>query len=322
MTPQDMIERYVHAVARRLPGSMRADVGAELRELIADGLSERAAGREADEKLAGDYLISLGSPASLALRYSAPTPIIEAIDARVFTKLAVGLVLALGVLAISVILSAPHASDAAWRVTAATVSNDYAQSLLEVLGFLLVVFWMLGRARRTYPGLSAWKPQALLPVSDPDRINRPGAVAALAAWSLGFVILMQPVHAFDLLWGGQAPAALRQAFAFDESFIQTRAPILWLVLGASLVLYAWAAIEGRWRKLTRQLGLALSAVLCLVSVWVIIGGDIFQSDTANQTMKFAMALIAGFTLIDIWRQFREETTDRTAPPFSAISGWR
>ncbi len=317
MTPQDLIERYVQAVARRLPRRMRADVATELRTLITDSVNERAAGRAPDEQTVSDYLVALGAPAALALSYCAPPVIVEPRDAPLFTKLASGLLIALAVLAASVILAAPHEASNDWQAIAASVTNQYLIAALQVLGLLLVVFWLLGAARRRHLWLAAWTPRSLPAIHDPDQVNRAGYIAALAAWSLGFLVLMQPVAAFDLLFGGQAPEALRHAFTYDETFSRARAPVLWSLLAASLILFAWATIEGRWRKLTRQLELVASMLICIVSVWVILAGDIFQAAQTDQTMKFGMALTAGFSAIEVWRQIREERMVRAPAHFIA-----
>jgi hypothetical protein len=320
MTQHDMIARYAQAVARLLPRAMRADVHAELQALLMDSLRERAAGGAPTEQMATELLVSFGAPRDVALRYHSPAAIVDPADAGLFRKIAFGLLIALGVLAISVILSAPHATEAEWRLIANGVAEDYVRSSLLVLGILFALFWLLGAARRMYPGLTAWKPGVLPPVRDPDQINRLGAVAALAAWALGFLILMQPVASFDLLWGGQAPAALRHAFAYDETFTRERAPLLWITIGAGLLVYAWATVEGRWRKLTRRIDLAIAASIGLASMWIIMAGAIFVAAPTNQAMKFWMALIAGFMLLDVWRRIGEERGEPDAPPMARVSG--
>lgn len=319
MTPQDMIARYVQAVARRLPRRMRADVSAELQELLLESLHERAGDGAPTERMAADLLTSFGPPREAALRYHAPPAIIEPADTRLFTKIALVLFIALSVLAISVILSAPHTTEAEWRQIADHVRDDYVRSALIMLGLLFGFFWLLGTVRRAHPGPLAWKPASLPPVRDPDQINRLGAAAAFASWTVGFLILMQPVTFFDLVSGGHTPPALRDAFAYDDIFLRYRAPVLWRLLGAALLVYAWATIEGRWRKLTRRIDLGVGAAIALVSLWTIIAGPIFTAPATDQAMKFWTALIAGFMLVDIWRRISEERSEPTPPSIHGAS---
>lgn len=63
---QDLMERYIYAVVRRLPRAMREETGNELRELIGDMLdADPEAGMEG-------VLRQLGDPAEFARRYSPP----------------------------------------------------------------------------------------------------------------------------------------------------------------------------------------------------------------------------------------------------------
>lgn len=65
----DLIERYIYAVTRRLPGKQRGDVAQELRGLIEDLLAERCGGCTPKEKDVRVVLTELGDPAELALQY-------------------------------------------------------------------------------------------------------------------------------------------------------------------------------------------------------------------------------------------------------------
>ena len=55
MTTQEMIERYIYEVVRRLPAKQRDDTGRELRSLIDDMLEERGKTRQMP-------CVSLGRP--------------------------------------------------------------------------------------------------------------------------------------------------------------------------------------------------------------------------------------------------------------------
>lgn len=65
----DLIERYIYAVARRLPKKQREDVSQELRGLIEDMLAERCQGRIPQEKDVRVVLTELGSPQELYAKY-------------------------------------------------------------------------------------------------------------------------------------------------------------------------------------------------------------------------------------------------------------
>lgn len=66
---QEIIDRYVYDVVRRLPQAQRTDIEKELRTLIEDLLEERAAGNPYEKRLVDEVLSGLGNPALLATQY-------------------------------------------------------------------------------------------------------------------------------------------------------------------------------------------------------------------------------------------------------------
>lgn len=67
----DLIERYIYAVTRRLPSKLRAEVGEELRGLIDDMLTDRCGELTPQDKDVRVVLTELGSPAEVAEKYTA-----------------------------------------------------------------------------------------------------------------------------------------------------------------------------------------------------------------------------------------------------------
>lgn len=65
----DLVERYIYAVTKRLPGKQREDVSMELRTLIDDMLSERCGGLTPSEKDVRVVLTELGTPQELYAKY-------------------------------------------------------------------------------------------------------------------------------------------------------------------------------------------------------------------------------------------------------------
>lgn len=298
MTPHEMIARYAQAVARRLPKAMRADVQAELQELLTDSLRERAGGAAPTDAMATELLLSFGAPRDVALRYHTPPAIVEAADARLFGKIAAAVLVGLAIVTIGFALSAPRDTpDLANQTTRA-----YLQAALEVLGALTASFWTFGALRRHFPGMSNWKPRALPRVADPDHVNRLGVALCVLAGACGTLLLVHPVWFLDIFWQGRAAPAAVQALTYDPDFMRVRGPLLFSCLGLSLGAYAWVGIEGRWRAQTRRVSFALTLVLCALMAWCILAGPIFQTATADQFMRLALAIIGGFTLTTAWSE--------------------
>ena len=69
MKNNDMIERYVYAVSKRLPLKLRKDVSAELNSIISDMLEERCNGMIPTDQDILAVLTELGTPHELAHKY-------------------------------------------------------------------------------------------------------------------------------------------------------------------------------------------------------------------------------------------------------------
>lgn len=66
----DLIERYIYAATKRLPGKIRADVSDELRTIIDDMLTERCGNTTPSEKDIRVVLTELGTPQELYEQYN------------------------------------------------------------------------------------------------------------------------------------------------------------------------------------------------------------------------------------------------------------
>ena len=313
MNAYEMIARYAHAVAQRLPQAMRDDVRAELQVLLTEELESKTSGAP-DEAAARALLADFGAPASVALNYHTPAPVIDPHDVRLFGKIALVGVTALGVLAISVALSDPGAD----AQLSSRVADEATQLGLQGLGALLVVFWGLGALRRRVLE-GAWSPRSLPPVRYPDAINRPLTSLAIAFWSAGLAILMiGPANVFGYAMGRAAPAPLLEAFTYDAAFAAERAPFLWAALAIAIAVTAWQVIAGRRAATSRRVDAVVSLALSAALFQIVLAGDIFAAEPANQYMKLAMALFGGWGFIDGAGVLLRELRERSRHPAGSV----
>jgi hypothetical protein len=72
LSSEELVERYVHAVGGRLPGSLREDVVRELDSLLRETIEEQSQGNleTASPRLTARVLLEFGSPEAVAARYS------------------------------------------------------------------------------------------------------------------------------------------------------------------------------------------------------------------------------------------------------------
>jgi hypothetical protein len=291
MDAQTVIESYVRDVTAKLPMRDRSDVATELRALLSEELAARAAGRTPDEAMAVELVRGFGSPAQAAERYRpASPPLLEGADTRPFLTWAIVGGLALATLAQ---LTQPHATRDA-------VTN----ALLAWLGLLLVVFALRNWARRHWPALRAWRPR------DPDRANRFGSLMLVAGIALGVTCYGAPRWVFATFSGG---GRLTVMFDYAPQFQAMRLPWLLGLWGIMPLVYAWLAVEGRWRPLTRRVEAILSLSVGLVLGWFLVAGPMFIAASVDRAVKTWLVLITAGLLADAALKIGR-AWPRNAPP--------
>jgi hypothetical protein len=292
MKPDDLIASYVDDVARRLPRKLRADVGAELRALLGEELQGHAetAGRPADAAMALALLTSFGLPADVADRYRpASFVIIRSAETPAFALTALGGVALQWALTLPAVFLAPqhYAGQAFARLGAWWVSFGLAAFWWP--GLMVVGALLLRWTQHRWPRVETWEPPRLV---DRDRVNRPLLALGLVAWALGAAIWI------GMPWyGPHLPGALPRVFAFDATFLATRASWLLPVWAGHYAVHVMAMIEGRWRRLTRRLSLGLSLALAALLAWFIVGGPVFVSRPTDDAAKGLTALVVLLTLL-------------------------
>lgn len=195
----ELIERYVHEVARHLPRRMRDDVRAELRSLLTDALEERAAaaGRASDDALVEQVLREFGKPDEVALRYrSGPQWLIgpELFPAFLFTARVVALVIAIvmGIfLGLGLLTDSSRLPDFLRWKGLLSVLWQYARLVFVNVAIVTLVFAVLertGAASRTGKTREEWNPRDLPKVEDPDRAKVGELVFSVYVTAILFVV--------------------------------------------------------------------------------------------------------------------------------------
>jgi uncharacterized membrane protein len=301
MDASDVIESYVHDVARRLPPSKRNDVAFELRALLNEDLEALAEeqGRRPDNDMAVGMLRQLGRPSETAIRYYQPFTIIRPSDTWSFLVATVA-----GTILISLVAPSSDAANIAG---------------LSWLGLLVIVFGIRSFILRRRPDAFAWKPG---PVRDVDAISRPRAVA-LAALSLAALVLyLAPGPVLDAVAGRWIDA---DRIEYSDSFthplrIQWLAGALVVVAGLQLVI----ATRRRWHLWLRLLRLAVGIVIGVQLGWHSRYGDVMTDpeidDLAIAVMALGSAVIMVSALIGLYREWtRIRPSPSTAPPAQAAA---
>jgi len=277
MNADEVIERYVDDTARLLSRRQRDDVAAELRELLNEELNVRAreSGHPPDEARALSLVRGYGLPNEVATRYHPAWTIIDAADSRSFVRAAIigaGAFLLLSVLR--------------RKLPPMTRTDDdlvVGLGTLAWLGLLVVVFGVKSWIRRTWPSTALWKPR------DRDRVNRAGTAILVPMATLVVILYAAPTWVFDRILGGRFDTSWT---AYTADFQWWRLPWFIGFLVGLLVLLSFAAIRGRWSRLTRRISIGLNMALAGLVLFLAVEGNIFQSGEVDRMARSVLALVA------------------------------
>jgi hypothetical protein len=279
MDASQVIESYVHDVARRLPAATRDDVAFELRALLTDELATRAEveNRSADAALALALVRDFGRPARTALRYHQPFTILEPSDTW-------GFLVAVGAgAAVLSVLTAPAA------VRADSTAGDPGElGLLAWIGLLVIGFAVKNLVLRHRPDAFAWTPRRVRPA---DSANRVGGLLVGLLWAVLLVLYLAPGPILSAVTGGRIDAA---DLVYTESFTSPlRMPWLVALLVAAIGVELLAVVQGRWRP-----GVRWARILLVFSIGIQIGwhvryGSIFQDPDIDLALTPVLAGLNG-----------------------------
>jgi hypothetical protein len=301
MDANDVIDSYVHDVARRLPLGKRGDVAFELRALLTDDLRARAdaEGRPPDFDMAVSLLRAFGRPADVAIRYYRAFTIIGPSDTWNFLVAALAGGALVGLLA----------SFARGSMPSNELSQRADAAFLGWLGALVVVFGVKSLVLRYRPDAFGWRPR---PVRDGDQTNRVALVGLTLLWSASLVLYLMPGRVVELLSGGRVAAG---TLAYSDSFTSPWR-MAWLVglVAVAIGLQVVVAVRGRWHTSTRWASLAVTSLIGVQLGWHASYGSIFHDPQVDRFAVPVTAWLSALVLVTFGIMlYREYNRVRPAP---------
>jgi hypothetical protein len=301
MDANDVIDSYVHDVARRLPSRHRDDVAFELRVLLGEDLRTRASaeGREPDADLALRLVRSLGRPSETAARYHPPFTLVHPNDTWSFVAGAVG-----GAAALSILTAPRHGESFA----AAAQRTNVA--VLAWLGLLVLLFAAKSLILSRRPQAFAWKPRRGRRV--PSQADRLTSAGSALLWAAFLALYLAPGRIVEALTLGRVDS---RTLTYSGSFRGgLRMPWLAALILAIIVLHILVAVQGRWRDATRWARIFLHMSAAIQLGWHARYGTIFQHPHTDRVLIPAVAALAGILMAVAWIElYREVTRVRPAP---------
>ncbi|MGI5971385.1 MAG: HAAS signaling domain-containing protein [Oscillospiraceae bacterium] len=295
----NLIERYIYAVAKRLPEDIREDVKRELRSNFEDMLSDNP-GEEEIKNL----LQEMGSPSKLALKYH-PNPrylispeifddymTVLKIVAITLAALTAGLAVFKVVFGISGNIGVP---EMAAKIIVSFLSSAFS-GVVQAFFFVTIVFFCVeyfGKSR----GPGPWNPKDLpeVPTNSKTIIKR-GDTIANAVFSILFTALFLIGTLRRPQFFAWYEAGLPTAPLFSEEVVRQFLPFYLLIIALTLFMMVYKLIKGRWTIGVAAAQSLFSIINIIIGISFITRPDVI---TGEFIARFAGKLkIAGDTVSD------------------------
>lgn len=289
-----LVDRYVHAVLRRVPAGRRADAVAELRAEIGSSVDERVSSGEVLDDAEAAVLLDMGDPEIVAARYSDRS--LYLIGPRYFLLWRRTLLLlssfVIPLVAVATGLGAYLEGTGGYDAFTA-VTSAISQAVIHILFWGTAVFAVFDRAGVQPDESLSWCLDDLPEHVDPRReaqdptTKLPELVTWLAAlWFAGFA----------LLWDHF------QGWATDDGVIHVLHDSVWPwwggVLLALLVFEAALAIHTTYRGWTARLAVVNAVVNVLTAagtVWLLAKGRLLDPHLTSTVLPGRVDVpVAGF----------------------------
>jgi len=272
-----LLEQYLTAIGAKLPWKGRADIIAELRSLLEEGIEQRY-GKSPTIAEVKTFITEFGSPATIAARYTGDRPIIAAGLAGLFRSL---VLIILGAVAIAFFIvmiinfftvdTGPITGKAIFRMLAEFVGRTIG-AWISATGVLTIGFII---ASRFLPDAGVdldedWNVDQLSDIEpESDTVSIPGTVSGLAGLVAVFIIVNFFPSLFTAAEDLFTKTGLVLGHRLNMDLFASYIPALSVLWLAESALYGTLLGRGRWTRLTRIWQLiteVAGAILLLVIV--------------------------------------------------------
>ncbi|MEA5002619.1 MAG: hypothetical protein VB081_03890 [Christensenella sp.] len=301
MTTQEMIERYIYDVTRRLPSEQREDISRELNGLIDDMMEEREANGKTTQENAEDVLKELGAPFALAEKYRDKKQYLIGpgyyeqywfVLKIVLIAVTVGMVIASIVQGAAWMIDMPGATQAQLITnTAASVGEAFANvvmGLIQGFAWVTIFFVIIERCSvkvNIKEAVSdAWKPQDLedKPIPAEKAIIKKGDSIAGIVFTVAVIILFNFVPYLMGIWLAGTDGVMHFIPIFNLQTLAMVLPLFNICFVLGIIREVLRVATGRH---TLWLGVAttlLNIAALIIACSIFFNPSIWNMDAINQ----------------------------------------
>ena len=289
----EMIERYLYDVTRRLPEKQRADIEEELRTLIEDMLAEyEGNGREESENIKA-VLEELGDPAKLALKYcEGEDHLIGGTYYHMYCQVLKIVLICVGVgVGISTIVSFfVTAGSQGADVMAESVKNGFINfstipgALLQAFACVTLVFFLMERNQVKLNGTeNVWSISNLPPVPSKKAVISKGDSIVGIVFGILFMVLFIFAPEFAGAWITNVTTGKMVAISVFNLAIWNRIlPLLLLSVALGIVDDLVKLIVGCYNLTVMYVSMFCSIVSLIVTVYLFKAYDLFNPNFVEE----------------------------------------
>lgn len=303
---QELFDRYVYAVVKKLPQKQRSDISRELRSLLDDMLDSRRMMEEPALADAQALLLELGDPKQLAEKYREPKRYLIGPDSYANYSLVLKIVLlctAFGMALAKTLEYFLEQQEAAWLFAGQGILEIFF-ALVQAFTWVTVIFAVLERFGKKEKRLDdkLWNPSDLPPVPQEKADCKRGESAA----SIVFIVLaILLFNFFPWVIGAyyQTDAGMANVPVFQLDVLRGYLPLMNLAFGLGLLRELMILVAGRYSV---KLGIAVllfNLVAMALCIAVFADGSIWNPD-----FPLVLSGIADFQDFDIvyfWKLFQQ-----------------
>lgn len=275
----ELVEKYLYDVIRRLPEKQRTDIERELKSLIEDMIEERMETGEMDRELCvGAVLNELGNPAKLARSYRGEHDSLisgEYYDNYCFVLKTVLICAGVGILVSNIMSAVIHAVTYTGETEGIikVMTNDMINigfiptTLLQIFGVITLIYAIMERNQvKVTTDKTPWTWEKLpdIPFKKAviKRVDSVIGIVFLVLFAVIFTFIPQLIGA----WLKQADGTLVAVPVFNLTIWDQVLPIFLLSLGAGLVDEIAKLIAGRYSYAVMYVNIVTNAVSVVLAM--------------------------------------------------------